>query len=177
MPTVIDTMFHDHAALRDVLTRHNEISLASDAENKLKKILLISAASYFEHELTTAIIDLVGRASQNQAAVVSLVKAKAISRQYHTYFNWKDGNANAFFGLFGVEFAAQCRAYVKAHDDLSESIKAFLELGSVRNQLMHENFAVFPMNKTSEEVYELYRKAEGFLTYMKARFAEISADR
>src|SRR5580765_2815848 len=162
MPTVIDTMYEDHAALRSVLTAHNEISLASDAENKLKKVLLISAASYFEHELTTAIVNFVGRASQEHPAVLSLVKAKAISRQYHTYFNWKDGTANAFFGLFGTDFAAECKSYVKAHDDLNESIKAFVELGSIRNQLIHENFAVFPMNKTSDEIYEMYRKAEAF---------------
>jgi hypothetical protein len=47
MGTIIDKMYADHKALHDLLTSQSETSLASDADSKLKKVLLVSAASYF----------------------------------------------------------------------------------------------------------------------------------
>ena len=48
-------------------------------------------------------------------------------------------------------------------DSISQSIQAFMELGRRRNELVHENYALFPLNKTVEEVYELYEKAYIFV--------------
>ncbi len=174
MATIIDKMYADHKALHDLLTGLRETSLASDADNKLKKVLLVSAASYFEHEITTAIIDFAAAASESHQSLLSLVRAKAVSRQYHTYFQWEGKNANSFFGLFGEEFLAKCKAHVKAQEALDDSIRAFLEIGSNRNQMMHENFGTFPMEKTAEEVYELYRRAHLFVDYIRKRLGDLS---
>jgi hypothetical protein len=168
MGTIIDKMYADHKALHDLLTSQSETSLASDADSKLKKVLLVSAASYFEHEITTALVDFVAATSENHASLLALVKAKAVSRQYHTYFQWDGKNANSFFGLFGEEFLAESKANVKAQEGLEDSIRAFLEIGLNRNQMMHENFATFPMDKTAEEVYELYKQAHLFIDYIRA---------
>ena len=46
-----------------------------------------------------------GEISNKNELLVSFVNNKAISRQYHTYFSWKDTNANSFFGLFGDIFS------------------------------------------------------------------------
>jgi RiboL-PSP-HEPN len=154
--------------------RIRETSLASDADNKLKRVLLVSAASYFEHEITTAIVDFVAAASESHQPLLSLVRAKAVSRQYHTYFQWDGKNANSFFGLFGEEFLAECKAHVKTQEGLDDSIRAFLEVGSNRNQMMHENFGTFPMEKTAEEVYELYKRAHLFVDYIRKRLGDTS---
>lgn len=52
---------------------------------------------------------------------------------------------------------------VKDDPQLQSSIRAFLELGNLRNQLVHENFAVFPLEKTSGEIYQLYQVALFFV--------------
>ena len=56
---------------------------------------------------------------------------------------------------------------VKSDPALDESIKAFLQLGSLRNQLVHQNFAQFTVDFTAEDIFDLYQKAnefvEGFL--------------
>lgn len=174
MGTIIDKMYADHKALHDLLTSQRETSLASDADSKLKKVLLVSAASYFEHEITTALVDFVAATSENHPSLLALVKAKAVSRQYHTYFQWDGKNANSFFGLFGEEFLAESKANVKAQEGLEDSIRAFLEIGLNRNQMMHENFATFPMDKTAEEVYELYKQAHLFIDYIRRRLGEAS---
>jgi hypothetical protein len=174
MPTIIDKMFEDHKALLDLLASQKEISLASDADNKLKKVLLLSAASYFEFEIASAMMQFAEDASQKNVALVALVKSKAVKRQFHTYFQWDRNNANSFFGLLGEDFSSQCKAHVREQEGLEESIRAFLELGNARNEMVHENFATFPMDKTAEEVYELYRKALQFVLYVQKRLREAS---
>ena len=124
--TIIDKMYEDHKALVETLRVHKEISLASDADNHLKKILLLSAASYFEAEVQKHLIGFAERASRNNVALVALVKSKAVSRQYHTYFKWDGKNANAFFSLFGEEFAGTCKERVRTDGELDASVKAFL---------------------------------------------------
>jgi len=45
----------------------------------------------------------------------------------------------------------------------SDSARAFLEIGRERNRLVHQNFAAFTLEKSSNELYELYRKAYHFV--------------
>jgi len=134
----------------------------------------MAAASYFETEVRGAIEKLVQSASGGNPAVLALVKKKALERQYHTYFNWEAQNANAFFSHFGDNFGKKCKAEVKASEDLANSISAFLELGDMRNKLAHLNFAQFPIEKTSEEIYTLYQNALKFLEYVKTALDEAS---
>jgi hypothetical protein len=46
---------------------------------------------------------------------------------------------------------------------LESAISAFIELGQIRNQLVHQNFADFYLEKTSEEIYKLYKDALVFV--------------
>lgn len=64
-----------------------------------------------------------------------------------------------------AQFADHAYMVEKVRDDraLDESIKAFLELGKFRNNMVHENYANFPLNKTVAEVFELYQKANIFV--------------
>lgn len=108
--------------------------------------------------------------SGNNPMIISFVKNKALERQYHTYFDWKSAkSANKFFSLFGEEFKKQASGDVKDNSELEESIRAFLEIGNLRNELVHGNFAVFPIEKTVEEIYELYHSANQFIDYLSSK--------
>ena len=54
---------------------------------------------------------------------------------------------------------------------LSHAVKSFLELGRLRNELTHMNFANYPLDKTVAEIYALYQEAnvfvETFLTNLR----------
>ena len=52
---------------------------------------------------------------------------------------------------------------VKGDQDFDESVKAFLEIGNLRNQMVHRNYADFQLNNTVEEVYSLYTRAGRFV--------------
>ena len=57
-------------------------------------------------------------------------------------------------------------------DELKQSIKAFLEIGNVRNQLVHQNFASFSLEKTAAEIYALYKCALYFVDLIPTRLRQ-----
>jgi len=172
--TIIDSLYEDNTSVLTHLMEANEISMYSDLDSKLKKVLVMSAASYFEAEIRSIIEAFVSRASNANAAVIGLVKNKAIERQFHTYFNWKDRIANVFFSLFGEAFSKHCREQLKSDREVTEAIAAFMELGETRNKLAHLNFGAFPVEKTSAEIYGLYRRALPFLVYVRKKLVDES---
>lgn len=167
MSTVIDALYQQNREALTVVSGADEVSIASDLDNKLKKHLVMAAASYFETEIRNTIETFAAKASGNNPAVIALIKNKALERQYHTFFDWEKRNANKFFSHFGEPFNTQCREDVKNRLEIADAASAFLELGEMRNKLAHLNFALFPIEKTSEEIYSLYQKAHMFLDYVR----------
>lgn len=49
-------------------------------------------------------------------------------------------------------------------------VRAFLELGGLRNSLAHLNFATFIVDETAKEVYEQFRLAIKFVGYVEDMF-------
>ncbi len=95
--------------------------------------------------------------------LVSFVRNMAIERRYHQWFNWKARNANQFFGAFGSAFREFMEGKVRADPGLAHSISEFLQLGSLRNQLVHQNFAQFNIPMTAAEIFDSYKKADEFV--------------
>lgn len=168
-PTIIDLQYESGSSLISYLKSQKELTLSNEAENNFSKNMLLSTASYFENEITETIIEFAKTRSNNDELIVSIVKIKAIKRQYHTYFDWEKGtNANSFFGLFGDDFKTKMAKRVKDEPLLEASVKAFLELGQERNKLVHQNYAEIVLDKTAEEIYKLYQTALLFIDTIKS---------
>jgi hypothetical protein len=170
--TIIDKLYIDYLDLLNYLQANKEISLINDADNNFKKVLLLSIASFFEHEITQILLEFINTSSNNNSRIYSFTKKKAVDRQYHTYFNWdiKKG-ANQFFSLFGDEFKKDIEMDLRSNDALEKAVRDFLEIGSTRNELVHENFGNFTLDKTAKEIYELYRSASMFIDYLAGKFS------
>lgn len=97
---------------------------------------------------------------------MSFFKKKAIIRQYYTYFDLNDKNINSFLGLFGDDFKKVFKEYIK-EENQDENIKAFLELGRLRNELVHQNFIIYNLEKTANEIKDLFDKAYKFLIFFE----------
>ncbi|MEA3324548.1 MAG: HEPN domain-containing protein [Euryarchaeota archaeon] len=166
---IVGTRYKEFKEMIDYLETNKEISLKIVADDNLKKVLLLSAASYFEDEIKDIILSFVEKNSGTNLIIISFVKNKAVERQYHTYFDWSARNANRFFSLFGDGFKDQASEDVKDNSELEKSIRAFLEIGNLRNELVHGNFAVFPIEKTVEEIYGLYCSAHKFIDYLSSK--------
>lgn len=163
----VDRIHREFTELVAFLAEKGEISMQSAADDSFRKVLIISAASYFEHELTGVVTAFVDEMASSDALVAALVHNKAVSRQYHTWFSWDAKNANQFFALFGEEFKAHMRLVIRGSPGLDKSIQAFLELGEGRNRLAHQNFAAFALEKTAEEIYKLYQEAFPFINSVR----------
>jgi hypothetical protein len=177
MSTLIDQLHANTSQLLQHLTDQSELSLLSFANENLRKVLLLSAASWFETRISEAILKFAEVHSNGHSGIQSLIKKKAVDRQYHTYFEWKKEKPGAFYGLFGEVCGEDMKKEINADSNLKDGLAAFLELGNLRNELVHENFAAFPFEKTAEEVHALYQKAENFVRYLEHRLPDPSLGR
>ena len=60
-------------------------------------------------------------------------------------------------------------------DNLGDSVRAFLELGNQRNRLVHQNYGVFVLEKTTEEIHTLYRRAMVFVDIVPGALREFDS--
>lgn len=171
--SIVDRIYQDNQDLLRFLEEKNEPSFMVQFNTVFAKTMLLSAASYFEYEICKMIQAFVERKTQNDECIVSIMKQKAVERQYHTYFEWSGGNANKFFSLFGTTFKEKRLKDIKDNPTLQSAIKSFLELGNERNKLVHQNFADCTLEKTAEEVYQLYQKATLFIDLLDCQFSSL----
>ena len=167
VPTIIDQQYSSGNSLVDYLKSQHQLTFYNEAENNFRKTILLSAASYFEKEISDTVIAFAKSRSANDELIVSIIKQKAVSRQYHTYFSWDKSNANSFFALFGEEFKNKMDKKVRTDSKFSDSVKAFMEIGNERNKMVHQNFADVIIDKTAEEIYMLYQTALHFVEIVK----------
>ncbi len=170
--TIIDKIYEDNQALVSYLEEQGQISFQSDVDDLFRKNLLLSIASYFEFVLKDTLLEFFGEQTNDSDLIIAFLKNKAIERQYHTYFNWGGKNANSFFGLFGNEFKNFMNKEIQNDEKLKQSIRAFLKLGDLRNQLVHKNFATFPLENTRGEIFALYQQAVVFINLFPQKLRE-----
>ena len=184
MSTAIDRLYNDYVAMKTHLESTKEISLLSNYTNTFRKVLVLSSGSYFEDRITSILMEYIDKCSSGDVRIRNFIYNPAISGRYHTLFAWGKQNdpanpekkANKFYSLFGPEFADIIKKdlnepYTKFGDrkeDINNAIQAFLELGHLRNIIVHSNFAEYSYDqKTPEEIYELHKKANLFVDYVQ----------
>jgi hypothetical protein len=170
---IIDSYVEQHDELSKYLSLQGEISLKVDADKRFTKVLVLACASYFEDEIIKTIESYVRTVTCDNETVVSLLKKKAIARQYHTLFDWDRKNANRFFSFFGDESKDKHAKEVKESEDLAKHEAEFMSLGSLRNILVHTNFAIASIEETYEEIYEKYLSAHNFIDYIGIHLNEL----
>lgn len=172
MPTIIDNLYTDTSRLLQQLTEAGDLSMHSFANENLRKILLLSAASWFETRVCEAIQRFSAVHSNSHPGIQSVIKRKAVDRQYHTYFDWKAKKPGPFYAMFGEECGGALKNAINASAALKQALDDFLELGGLRNELVHENFAAYFFDKTAAEVYALFQSAERFVVFVETKLAD-----
>ena len=67
------------------------------------------------------------------------------------------------------------KARIRGDGDLDDSVRAFLELGRERNGLVHQDFGAVPLEKTTEEIHALYRRAMLFVESVPAALRDFDS--
>lgn len=160
--TPVERMYEEFRDLIQLLKGQSEISLLSAAEDNFRRCLLLAAASYFEVRLVECVVNYSHKKSTDPM-LREFVRIKGVERQYHNWFNWNSLDANPFFALFGREFRQFMKQTLRTDPSLKDALDSFMELGSDRNRLVHENFAVFTLEKTGEDIFKKYSAAIRFV--------------
>ena len=140
-----------------------DLSLKLRVETEFRKSLVLSAASFFEAALTQTVIELFEEGVDGNEMLVAFVRAKAVERRYHDWFAWDSRNANRFFGAFGDEFRDFAKAKIVDGTMRPEWVRAFLQLGQMRNELVHRNYVAQTVELTEDEVMKLHDQALEFV--------------
>ena len=169
MATVIDGLIHRQEEILAFLKESGELSLALEFESNLKKLLVMACGSYFESEVISWLEQY---SSENaEPRLCSLIRNKALKRQYFTMFDFEAGtNANRFWGLFGADFKESVSREISQDQTHERAIRDFLKLGLERNLLAHANLAAATVDLTLEEVKQMYMRASMFIDLVKAKF-------
>jgi hypothetical protein len=149
------------------LESDEEPSLQVWANDKFSRTLVLVIANYLETEVKETLRSLIQNNS-NSELVVNFLE-RSMERRYHEYFAWEENNANRFFSLFGETFKLKASEDVKSDDDLTKGVRAFLEVGRTRNDLIHKQLLSITLQKTADEFYELYKQAVMFTKYLQSR--------
>lgn len=173
---VVDTIYGEFQDTVAFLREAGQISLQVMLEANLRKTLLLSAASYFEVQLTREIKNFADEITSGNDLIKTLIEQKAISRQYHTWFDWDKPNANKFFALFGPTFKDHMITVQARDPQVAESIKDFLSIGNDRNLLVHSDYASYYIDRTPDEIYALYQSANRFVTTVGEQLRACSAN-
>ena len=124
--TVIDSIVAENILLTSYLESAEEWSMRSNVDGSFRKVLLMSAASYFEFHICSNIVQIFSDKTNGWEPVSAFTKNKGISRQFHSFFNWERRNANSFFALFGPGFKQRRESQVKNDPTPESSVKSFL---------------------------------------------------
>lgn len=162
----IQQQYQDEQELHQYLMDRDEISFASYIDNVYKKVLLLSAASYFEAVISDTIVSFAKNAASVDPRIAVLVEKKAVSRQYHTLFQWNQKNTNSFWGLFGEQTKKKVREMIDSSEEMRQAEADFLDLGNRRNLLVHENFSEHDVNITVDEIFGKYKSACKFIEFV-----------
>lgn len=166
----VNDLFSSYEKNYQLLIDMNEISFATDYKSQFAKVFLLACASYFEQKLSDVVLSSLS--TKHCVLTHSFVSKKALARQYHTLFDWKASNANSFFSLFGEDFRDFMKQSIKEDESLKNAIKDFLELGQLRNKLAHDNYAMFILNLTVEDINLKFISAQSFISKIEPSLNE-----
>lgn len=148
--------------IKDYLIKSGEISLNVVAEDNFRKNILIAAASFYEHEFCRVVYDSFSK-KVGSIHCLELVRTKALSRQFYSYFDFDSSNTNRLFSAFGMDFKERAVSRLRDSSELRVSQADFLFICSSRNKLVHDNFAAHSIDSTSDEIYSRYESGCRFI--------------
>jgi hypothetical protein len=170
MHNLLKRLVDESAELRALLSTQAQISLLTAAEDNSRKALVLSAASLFEHRISESLLSYAEKVSNSDGCVLSLIRNKAVKRQFHTFFEWEKRKLGAFPTLLGDELGRKLKEICARSPD-KEQMEAFLEIGDLRNCLVHQNYAEFLLDKSADDVRKLCEQADLFVEQVEGLLA------
>ncbi len=155
----------DEKLLNQLLPNNpNLASFINGHRDLLGKNLIVLCANFFE--LYT--LDFLPKfLSENDSLLCNFLKKQALDREYHKLFDWEANNANKFFRLFGDEFKEKVGSEIKEDIQLTQKQSQFMQLGRLRNNLVHEGFKSEVVERMSiDDIWEMFEASCCFYDFI-----------
>ena len=162
----IEAIKNEYDELTAYLRENGQPTFEIAVNNSYRKNLILSAASFFEAEITTEILNYARICANDDVKLISFIDKKALARQYHTLFDWESKNCNRFFKWFGEAAKDSARKQIE-DKKLEQAEQDFLSIGLERNRLVHQNFVDVVLNDTLEDIYKKYKSAILFIEFIQ----------
>lgn len=160
----------DNRILQTLLPENVELASFYSGYNSLfTKAFAVACGNAFERKLTAELPKILS--SENPLALNFLQK-QALERKYHTLFEWDQKNANKFFGLFGGDFKKYVQQIIKDNIVLGEQQKSFLELGNLRNLIVHKGIDTYSLTSDLEVIKKMFDNSLEFAVFFCNSFCE-----
>lgn len=153
----------EHEAVLSYLLESGEASYAATLEVTVPKVFLLASASWVEARVQQIMLEFFRAVAGNHVQVAEFIRIGAMTRKYHTWFDWEGRTPAKFFAQFGADMKRRGKELYKHDVEFAGEYDAFLELGDLRNQLVHQNYAAFTLQKTVDEVRSLFLAADKFV--------------
>lgn len=155
----VETLYGDYLALVSDLSASP--SGLSALNRSYHKHLLVAAASSLEDLVKRLVPEIFERHGSNRLA--AFVEKQVMARGYHTLFDWRNGSAQGFFTSFGDICGAAFKQALRSDVTLKEQHDAFMSLGQLRNQVVHNDYASALIELTPGEIMDRYELALQFV--------------
>ncbi|UVJ38026.1 HEPN domain-containing protein [Arthrobacter sp. CJ23] len=159
MNDAVDLLYQDYVELVSDLS--TSPSGLSSLNRSYHKHLLVAAASSLEDRVKALVPEIFGRHGTDRLA--AFVAKQVMARGYHTLFDWRGGTAQGFFTSFGEVCGQTFKAALKADDVLKAQHGAFMQLGDLRNQVVHNDYASALIELTPAEIIARYKLSLEFV--------------
>jgi len=156
--SLIEKNISDFKELQSYLQEHGELSFLATTQVFSIKSIILSIASHFETQIVDIIHEALG--SNEDILLHSFIEKKALERQYHQLFSWSDRKLNHFFAFFGSDFKDYAIKATRDDTAFLEAASSFLELGDMRNRLVHINYISFSIDWTIEEIEAKWNRSK-----------------
>ncbi|MDF3285476.1 HEPN domain-containing protein [Gordonia sp. N1V] len=155
----VEALYEDYCVLRDDLSTRSPSGLAA-LNRSYHKVLLIAAASSLESQVKKYLA--AAFEEKGGGILAAFLEKRVLARNYHTMFDWQKEKAKPFFSSFGQDCGKNFAAQIRSNPDFAEQHSAFMRIGSLRNGLVHQDYATFSLEYTPEDLIKMYRLAREF---------------
>lgn len=164
----VENMYFDYVQddeiLKIVLQERVELGSFYTSYNDIfPKLLTVAYANFFEKIVCEFITNCFHVKNEVMANFVS---NQALERKYHAMFNWKENNANQFYGLFGASFRETIKQNLQQDVVMKENEKNFMNLGRFRNEIVHKGISTYNLSLSASDVYQSFIKATAFVVFI-----------
>ena len=159
----VDSLMIEHEAVLAHLVATGETSFAATLEGTVPKVFILASARWLEVRVQGVLTEYFQEVAGTRVQAAEFVRIGALDMKFHTLFDWKTRKPGHFFGKFGPDLKRVGMKRYANDPDFAREYDAFLELGSLRNQLVHQNYATFTLSKTADEVRQHFVLADKFV--------------